>query len=174
MRLRRACPGASPALAGIALLLLAGGCVEIRGGAVEVSWVVRSSTGAAITDCSCAFPPIATVRLSLVGNLGSICDGKAQCDFCEGQAQCNFPCQRQTGSTAFDIPPTPPGESYQISLSAVDSSGNSIAPTDVMAPAPILRTVVAGQPTETEAFQLVALGCGAECQVNGSDVCARP
>jgi hypothetical protein len=36
-----------------------------------------------------------------------------------------------------------------------------------------LRSVVAGQPTETEAFELVAR-CSTECMMNGSGVCARP
>ena len=93
---------------------------------------------------------------------------------CAGQAQCDFPCQRQTGSTAFDIRATQPGETYEISVVAVDSSGRRRSPTDpVMTPAPILRSVMPGQPTETEAFQLVA-DCSAECGMNGSGVCARP
>jgi hypothetical protein len=36
-----------------------------------------------------------------------------------------------------------------------------------------LRSVVAGQPTETEAFELVAR-CSTECMMTGSGVCARP
>jgi hypothetical protein len=45
--------------------------------------------------------------------------------------------------------------------------------TAVMTPAPILREVVRGQPTEVESFQLVA-DCAAECTMNSSGVCARP
>ena len=152
-----------------ALALVGVGCVKIDGGAVEISWVVRSRSGAAITDCSCADPPITTVRLVLSG-LGGSLDGYRPCD---GQAQCDFPCQRQTGSTAFDIRETQPGETYEISVVAVDSSGLDIPADLVMSPAPILRSVIPGQPTETEAFQLVA-ACRAECGMNGSGVCARP
>ena len=89
-----------------AFLTFAGaGCVKIDGGAVEISWVVRSTAGAAITDCSCAGTPtatIATVRLVLTG-VGEGIKGNMPC---AGQAQCDFPCQRQSGSTAFDIPET--------------------------------------------------------------------
>jgi hypothetical protein len=152
-----------------ALLAADSGCVEVKGGAVEIFWAVYSRSGAAITDCSCADPPIATVRLVLVGQAGRI-EGNTPC---AGQAQCDFPCQRDTGSTAFDIPPTEGDESYQISVVAVDSTGTEIPGDLVMTPAPILRSVVAGQATETEAFQLVA-GCRAECGMNGSGVCARP
>jgi hypothetical protein len=143
------------------------GCVKIDGGAVEVSWVVRSDTGAAISDCGCASPAIATVRLVLVLDQGGSPPSYRPCD---GQAQCDFPCPRQTGSTAFDIRPTQADESYEISLVGVDSSG---VPIPGVMSAPILRSVVTGQPTETEAFELVAR-CSDTCMMNGSGVCARP
>ena len=151
----------------IALLLFGGGCVKIDGGAVEISWVVRSTSGSAITDCSCADPAIDKVRLKLVAIGPSIQDNKS----CAGEAQCDFPCQRQTGSTAFDVKPTQAGESYEISVVAVGVDGTELE--GVMTPAPILRSVSEGQPTEVEAFQLVA-PCRAECVMNGSGVCARP
>ena len=144
------------------------GCVKIDGGAVEVSWVVRSETGAAINDCGCADPPIDAVHLVLVLDQGGMPTSYRPCD---GQAQCDFPCPRQTGSTAFDIRPTQPDESYEISVIALDSTGTPI--TTVLSPAPILRSVVTGQPTETEAFELVAR-CSTACTMNGSSVCARP
>ena len=150
--------------------MLAGGCVKIAGGAVELSWVVRSNTGAAITDCSCADPAIPTVRLILVGDGGSLTGSMP----CAGQAQCDFPCQRQTGSTGFDIPPTGPGETYDIKVVAVDSTGTEIPDDLVGTPAQISRSVVVGQPTELEAFELVA-HCSTACTtMNGSGVCARP
>lgn len=152
----------------VAVALLAAGCVRIDGGAVEVSWVVRSTTGSQITSCSCADPPIDKVRLKLklVGG-PSIQDNNP----CDGPAHCDFPCQRQTGSTAFVVKPTQAGESYEISIVAVGVDGSELP--GVMSPAPILRSVVEGQPTEVEAFQLVA-PCSSECEMNGSGVCARP
>jgi len=152
----------------LALLSLAsGGCVDIEGGAVEVSWVVRSTSGSAITSCSCADPPIDKVRLVLIPKGPSIEGNKP----CESQAQCDYPCQRQTGSTAFNIKPTQAGESYEISVVAIGGDGNVLE--GVMMPAPVLRSVVSGQPTEVDVFQLVA-PCRAECEMNGSGVCARP
>ena len=139
-------------------------CVSIDGGAVEISWIVIAPDGRGITDCRCADPAIAKVRLVLTGVGGAI-DGATPC---AGKAQCDFPCQRQTGATAFDIPPTGPGESYQVSVVAVDDAGNEVPQGMIMTPAPILRQVVNGQPTELEAFSLVA-PCAAAC--NGS-VCA--
>lgn len=137
-------------------------CVKISGGAVEISWLVISSqTGGAITDCSCADPPIAKVRLVLVGVGGAI-DGATPC---AGKAQCDFSCQNQTGATPFDIPPTGPGEWYQVSVVAVDRNGAEVPQSQIMAPAPFLYQVVDGQPTETDAFTLTA-PCAAACNGN--------
>ncbi|HVV51870.1 MAG TPA: hypothetical protein VHO06_19535 [Polyangia bacterium] len=137
-------------------------CVPIHGGAVEISWlIVSSGTGGAIADCGCADPAIAKVRLVLVGVGGTI-DGATPC---AGNAQCDFSCQNQTGATPFDIPPTGPGESYQVSVVAVDSSGAEVPQSQIMTPAPILRQVVEGQPTEVEAFTLVA-PCAQACNGN--------
>ena len=149
--------------------MFAGACVRVDGGAVELSWVVQSRAGAAITDCRCAEPAIHTVRLVLVGVGGTVA-GQRPCD---GTAHCDFPCQRQTGATGFDIRETASGEAYEISVLTVDANGVEIPADQVMSPAPILRGVVKGQVTETEAFQLVA-GCRAECGMNGSGVCVRP
>jgi hypothetical protein len=153
------------AIAVVASLIPA--CVKINGGAVEISWVVISPSGGGITDCSCADPAIAKVRLVLVG-VGGTVEGATPC---AGQAQCDFPCQNQTGATQFDIPPTGPGESYNVSVVAVGVDGAEIPQTEIMTPttpAPILRQVTNGQPTEVEAFTLVA-PCAPACSGN---VCA--
>jgi hypothetical protein len=159
----------------VALGLLVGSCVQINGGSVEVSWAVHAN-GRAITDCSCAVSPlasvgaqpIASVRIELVGQHGAI-DGTRPC---AGRAQCQFACQRQTGATPFDIPETHGDEMYAISVVAVDKNGADLP--GITAPAPILRTVVRGQPTEVEAF-LFQADCAQACQgMNKTSVCARP
>jgi hypothetical protein len=156
-------------LAAMALVVsLIPACVKINGGAVEISWVVISPSGGGITDCGCAEPAIAKVRLMLVGKGGTI-DGATPC---AGQAQCDFPCQNQTGATQFDIPPTGPGESYKVSVAAVGNDGLEISQTEIMTtpptPALILLQVSEGQPTEVDAFTLVA-PCSLACSGN---VCA--
>jgi hypothetical protein len=156
-----------PAIAFLVLTCLLATCVEIDGGAVEISWVIRSDSGSAITDCGCASPAIAKVRLVLRGDRGAIRDVTP----CAGQAQCDFPCARQTGSTSFNIQETHGDERYEVSVVAIGVDGSELA--QVTAPAPILREVVRGQPTEVESMQLVAK-CAAECQMNSSGVCARP
>ena len=162
----------------LSLACLSAACVEIDGGAVEISWVIRSEAGSAITDCGCADPEIAQVRLHLEGvdaagnpivdAAGNPIPGTRPCD---GQAQCDFPCARQTGSTPFNIRETHGDERYRVSLMAVGADGVDLL--QVMRPAPILREVARGQPTEVESMQLVAL-CATECMMNSSGVCARP
>jgi hypothetical protein len=156
-----------PAITFLSLTCLLAACVKIDGGAVEVSWVIRTKLGSAITDCGCASPTIDKVRLKLVGQGGAI-DGATPC---AGQAQCDFPCARQTGATAFDIQETHGDERYLVSIVALGTDGSELP--EVMMPAPILREVVRGQPTEVESMQLVA-ACAAECTVNSSAVCTRP
>ena len=165
-----------PAITSLFLVCLVAACVKIDGGAVEISWVIRSKSGSAITDCGCSSPPIATVRLRLV--LASGVDGGAvigadggTVEPCAGNAQCDFPCARQTGSTPFNIPETHGTDRYAVSVVAVGSDGSELP--DVKMPASILREVVRGQPTEVESMQLVA-DCATECLMNSSGVCARP
>jgi len=156
-----------PTVAFLFVACLSTACVDIDGGAVEVSWVIRSTTGSAITDCGCASPSIAKVKLNLLGVGGAI-NGLMPC---ADNAQCEFPCARQTGSTAFNIPETHGSERYEVSLEARGSDGSPLL--QVMTPAPILREVVRGQPTEVASIQLVA-ECATECQMNSSGVCSRP
>jgi hypothetical protein len=167
-------------VAALTALLAAGGCVRIDGGAVEISWAVHSTQGQAITDCGCASPPIAFVQLDLLGVDGDFPVAMP----CDGKAECRFPCQRQTGSTSFDIAPGTPiagsQPQYQISVSAIGEDGTDLSsPVDAGEPpvqtqAPILHAVVRGQPTEVEAFLLVAR-CSDDCSTaNSSGVCTRP
>jgi hypothetical protein len=144
-----------------------GGCVQIDGGAVEVSWVVHAN-GRAITDCGCSDPEIDRVRIKLVGRGGNI----GGLEPCAGRAQCEFSCKRQTGATPFDIPETHGDERYEVSVVPVGKDGAELL--QIVTPAPILRTVTRGQPTEVEAFLLEA-GCAMECNgMNNSGVCTRP
>jgi hypothetical protein len=140
-------------------------CVQIDGGAVEASWVVVSVDGHAIPTCTCTDPQIDSVRMKLVG----YGDRGAGADVCAGRTSCQFACERRTGATPFDIP----AGDYLMSLVAVDAAGRDL--TDdaagakrVVAPAPVLRTVVAGQPTQLDAFALVA-GCAPRCATKNNN-----
>jgi hypothetical protein len=143
-------------------------CVRIDGGAVEASWVVRTHEGGAITDCGCSDPFIASVRLDLVGAMGDVKGATP----CRGRSACDFSCQRHTGATPFDIP----SGFYFMKVVAVDAAGQDLsteaADAKVQAPAAVLRQVVDGQPTQLDAFAIVA-GCAPSCSANASRVCTK-
>jgi len=128
----------------LSLSFLSAACVEIDGGAVEISWVIRSETGSAITDCGCASPSIATVRLKLTGVGGTIEDYQP----CAGNAHCDFPCGRQTGSTPFNIKETHGDERYQVSIAAVGTDYNNDRAIDLYQRALALKSA-AGDDQDT-------------------------
>lgn len=145
----------------IAMMGGAAGCVDIDGGAVEVSWAIFSRDGRAINDCACASPRVSFVRL----HLESVTDSALQP--CAGVNACRFSCGRKTGATPFMIPP---GQ-YLMSLVPLGTDGTDIAAAtttqdprpSVQRPAPQWRSVVRGQPTQLEAFMLEA-DCESRCR----------
>ena len=144
----------------LALLPLASGCVQIDGGAIEASWVLRTFDGRAITGCACASPQIARVRFTAVAIDAT---GQAQADICAGRAGCEFSCASQRGATPFFVP----AGRYAIAVAALTAEGHipaqGEASGEVRVPAPILRDVVYGQPTQLEAIAIEAdcdPGCG--------------
>ena len=150
--------------AALAIGVASAGCVEINGGAVEVSWAIFARDGRAITDCTCADPNIVYVRLNLVSDP----DGTLQP--CAGVNSCRFTCGRNVGATPFMVPP---GQ-YLMSLVPVGADGSDLpigplAPS-VEIPAPESRAVVRGQPTELEAFMLEA-NCATSCDKGSLNPC---
>jgi hypothetical protein len=155
----------------LSLLILpwAASCVKVDGGAVEVSWVLQTFDGRSISDCTCSDPEVSRVRL-VVARVDEM--GAVGADACAGVASCEFPCRRGTGATQFDIPPGV----YAISLAPIGGNGQPLiggaaATSGVAVPAPILRTVVFGQPTELDAFSIQS-SCAAVCGGAGN-VCTR-
>src|SRR5450432_2079072 len=154
---------ASAVVAGLVSLV---GCVEINGGAVEVSWAIFARDGRAINDCGCSEPRIAEVRLNLVSDPG----GASQP--CAGVAACRFSCGRKVGATPFMVPP---GQ-YLMSLVPIGSDGNDLPAAGgpdvaVLAPPAQSRTVVRGQPTELEAYMLEA-SCASRCDMGFFNACS--
>lgn len=134
--------------------LLASSCIEVDGGAVEVSWILRTDDGFAIDGCDCADPKIDRVRFEVVA---IDADGVAQADACAGRGDCVFSCGRGTGATDFDIPPG----RYGITIVPLDADGQDLrtpgaSEKRVRTPERILRDVVNGQVTQLDALAIVA------------------
>jgi hypothetical protein len=142
-------------------------CVPIDGGAVEASWVVIALDGHAIAHCDCSEPQIDSVRMKLVGVSAAVMGVEP----CRDRPSCQFSCERRTGATPFDIP----AGDYLMSLIPVDAAGQDLSAemtqgTRVVTPAPVLREVVRGQPTQLDALAIVA-GCAPRCAQNKNTVC---
>ena len=119
--------------------------------------------GRAITDCACAEPAIAFVRLDLVS------DPPPGNQPCAGTNSCRFACSRKVGATPFMIPPG----RYLMSVVPVGLDGIDIPPASVRSPPPVSRYVVTGQPTELEAFMLESASCAERCNSQGiTEPCA--
>ncbi len=107
------------------LMFAAHGCVQIEGGAAELSWSLRNSSGKTL---SCAEVDITHLRLCwyLLQGEDSGCPNFQE-----------FPCDKSTGVTAFDITP---GET---ALFIEPVFGNAACSYAV--PAPIVRDVEEGR-----------------------------
>jgi hypothetical protein len=134
------------------------GCVDIRGGAVELSWIVRTQSGAALGDGStidgCRLAAIAQVRLRLEPLDGA----PAACGAPTGGGgdSCTFECARGGGATHFSIPQG----TYRVSVEARCSDGSAAT----TAPPPsVVRRVVDGEITSLEVFE-IAVGSTAACE----------
>jgi hypothetical protein len=144
----------------IALLFSALGCKHVDGGAVEASWVLVTSFGQGISDCSCTCPPIAKIRMELLPKG----DGADGADVCAGRSACEFSCNQGTGSTQFDIPPG----KYQVRLVPVGADGADATGSEAGGCRAEGRAftklfdVVAGGVTQLDALEMVA-GCAPEC-----------
>ena len=152
------------------------GCVEVDGGAIEASWVLRTFDGRAISGCDCANPEIARVRLVVHSALPDPASGSESLgpDVCAGLPGCEFSCRSQRGATPFFLPTG----RYAISVLPLGSQGEALvgAPSGmagVRVPAPILRDVEFGRPTQLDAVAIES-GCAQICNGDQSNkVCSR-
>jgi hypothetical protein len=144
----------------IALLFSALGCKHVDGGAVEASWVMVTSFGQGISDCSCTCPSIAKIRMELLPQGPNAGSG----DACAGRSACEFSCSQGTGATQFDIPPG----TYQVRLVPVGANGTDVTAGEAGGchaegrAFTKLFEVVAGRVTQLDVLEMVA-GCAPEC-----------
>jgi hypothetical protein len=136
------------------------GCVQIDGGAIEASWVLRTFDGRAVgDDCGCSRPLISRIRFRA---LPVDADGNTNGPDVCAAGGCDFTCASQRGATPFFVPEG----RYAISLAPLGGDGKELALGDqvgfVRVQAPILRDVVYGKPTGLEAFA-IEVGCLPEC-----------
>jgi len=140
------------------------GCTQSEGGAVELSWLVRTPDGRTVADCSCADPAISHIRVELLGiSPPNIKDSRP----CTDRGSCTFSCDRGTGVTPLDIPEG----NYAIQLMPLGADGKDLRPTGkVDVPPAIVREVVFGQVTGLGALQVV-VPCSTRCAATPTSTC---
>jgi hypothetical protein len=136
----------------VAGLAGASACVDVNGGAVELSWSIRTENG---DSSSCGNANIARVELcgrdlSMPGDLDA---GSASCAVRDSWA-----CGDQHGTTAFDIKPG----RYELSITPICPSPDDVTMATV--PAPIVRDISEGDVAQLNALLIIGNGAdGVAC-----------
>lgn len=149
MWVRRRVARAPRRIATALYLLVHAGCTDVTGGAVELSWQLRPSSGTGSTqpsiECLSGLPGTGEVTgVLLTWNV----DNKP--------GSVTFECNPKHGVTRFVVPP---GNAL-LSVSPVCANGPA-SPETYIAPAPVQRTVNVGDTVSLGAVELVlqVTGC---------------
>ena len=151
----------------VGALLLGTSCLDVSGGAVEVSWVIRDTrqrgAGCDSNGLQIVGTPIARVRLQvqLVAPDGTVGE-----DLCAAGvvAGCEWDCKNKGGTTPFDIPvpnadPQASGDAdyreYVFSLVPLSGDGTPIDSSIVQVPPPVRRYVRKGDLVDLGLWMMV-------------------
>jgi hypothetical protein len=137
-------------------------CVAIDGGAVEVSWSIRSFDGEATT---CSGAEIRDVRVCW-DPLG---DGAPTGETCRADHRRRFPCTDESGVTGFELQPGV--TAFWIEPVCMD--GDPADPGTYQVPPPIVRTVEEGKIVSLDSLLLVVQPMDDGC-TNAPCTCVRP
>lgn len=142
-----------------ALTAAAGACIEIDGGAVELSWSLRSFDGERVDSC-------ASARVDEVRVCWESVEDDASTGICEGSEF--FPCGEENGVSGFEIPPG--RAAFWIEPICVDGSPAEVGSYQV--PPPIVRTVEDGKIVTLNSLLIVVTPFGTSCPDEGC-TCVR-
>lgn len=139
-------------------------CIEIDGGAAELSWSLRSQEGASIETC--AEVRVQQVRLCWEPAAdGAVLGGGGECN----SGHRDFPCGESSGITAFNLDPGP--TAFWVEPVCID--GESADAGTYQVPPPIVRNVEEGQIVSLNSLLLVVNPADGECPPAGC-TCIRP
>ena len=134
-------------------------CVNVEGGAVELSWEIRTADGVR-PDSPCEVSGIAQVGLCIRGCADDA--AAAEPGTCTGELICpqtRWECEKFTGSTRFDVG-TGPAELF---IEAYCQDGTKAQ--GVQVPSPIVRRIALGQVTQLNALLITLPAADAPCPV---------
>jgi hypothetical protein len=150
-----------------ALLVLvalgASGCIEIEGGAVELSWSLRDFDGDAVDACSDARVEQVEVCWQPTGGDTPSIDIACR----PGQRE-SFPCSEENGVSGFTIEPGPTA----FWAHPICETGEPATEDTFQAPAPIVRTVEDGQIVTLNSLLIVVSPIDEGCPEAGC-TCSR-
>jgi hypothetical protein len=160
-------PRRAPTVTWIALALTTGsiGCIEIDGGAAELSWSLRSFDGASVDSCDEA--RVDKLRLCWQP-LGPDDGGLEPGVRCTPGRRTAFLCEEASGITGFDLEPG--STSFWIEPVCLD--GEPPTPGTYQVPPPIVRTVEEGRIVTLNSLLLVVGPPAGECPDAGC-TCVR-
>ena len=128
------------------------GCTDVKGGAVELSWKLRAAAGAQDVFVSCTGDGTLTNSAGTIleaGKLTNIRLGWAGAG--SGSGYVDFKCSASHGVTTFIVPP---GETY-LSVEPICLGGGLPDDRTYVAPAPVVRSVIAGDTVSLGAVEIV-------------------
>lgn len=128
------------------------GCVSVDGGAIELSWSLRTTNGD-VTDCATAN----VNEMRLFWSVEGADEGSARYD--------TFPCDPPRAATRFEVPPG----TASIWLVPICEDGTPAADDTYEAPAPIVRSVIDGEVVTLNALLLVVRTT--DCGEVGQEAC---
>lgn len=151
----------------IALILAVGcpGCIEIDGGAAELSWSLRSFEGASLDVCDEA--RVDDVRLCWQPLIPDDAGPEPSVRCAPGRRK-TFLCDDASGITGFDLEPG----STSFWIEPVCRDGEPATPGTYQVPPPIVRTVEEGRIVTLNSLLLVVGPPGTDCAEAGC-TCVR-
>jgi hypothetical protein len=150
-RVKLALNGMRPHIPLAVLAALATGCIEIDGGAVELSWSLRSFDGERLDSCAKALIDNVRVCWEPVDGAGTI---TGECN-----ASQTFPCSEENGVSGFEIDP---GSTAFWALPICRDGGVADEGT-YQVPPPIVRSVEDGKIVTLNSLLIVVTPLGETC-----------
>jgi len=126
------------------------GCTEATGGAVELSWALRSTRDVDIADCL-------DDRPDRIGRIRLWWQTTEQLRFE------SFPCRDNHGITSFDLPVVEPDHTVALYVTPECADGSQPDPASYVTPPPIVRSVEVGETITLDAILLVLRIDEADC-----------
>ena len=143
-----------------AVCLIVHGCADVHGGAVELSWKLKSASGATANFISCdGTGALLDPNGQHIENIsGRLVDIRLHWEDASGVASyADFKCSANHGVTGFQLPP---GDDF-LWVSPICNTGGfvydaeDVATNTYSAPAPEQRSVIAGDTISLGAVELV-------------------